>query len=101
MGIAPVPGDIVIAARRQLTIFWGACIVILALGVVVACSNQPTMAGKAGSAVFFGFFIALCAFLWWYRNRLRPRIQVTGDEIRYFSRNAIRRACESCGWAFT
>ncbi len=34
--------------------------------------------------VFFGLFIAACAFLWWYRNRLRPRIQVTGDEIRYW-----------------
>jgi hypothetical protein len=142
MRIARVPGDIVIAARPQLTIFWGACIVVLVLGTVVAGGNQPTATGKAEPAVFFGIFIALCAFLWWYRNRLRSRIQVTGDEIRYwyqgrhlqvtlsrqpagaalaviagrylalggsgdrmdiryFSRGAIRRACESCGWTFT
>jgi len=142
MRIARVPGDIVIAARPQLTIFWAACIVILAMGLAVAWGNQPTMSGKAVSAVFFGLFIALCAFLWWYRNRWRPHIQVTGDEIRYwhqgrhlqftlshqpagaalaviqgrylalsgsgdridiryFSRRAIRRACESRGWTFT
>ena len=82
--IARVPGDIVIAARRQLTIFWGACAAILALGLVVAWLNQPTVAGKATAAGFFGFFIAMCAFLWWRRNRLRPRIQVTGEEIRFW-----------------
>jgi hypothetical protein len=38
--IARVPGDVVIAARHQLTIFWGACIAVLALGIIVAWSNQ-------------------------------------------------------------
>jgi hypothetical protein len=84
MGIVRVPGDIVIAARHKQTIFWGACIAVLALGLVVAWGNQPTTSGKAESAVFFGLFIALCAFLWWYQNRWRSRIQVTSDEIRYW-----------------
>jgi hypothetical protein len=148
MGIVRVPGDIVITARRKRTIFWAVCIAILGLGLIVAWGNQPTTSGKAQAAVFFGLFIALCAFLWWYQNRRRSRIQVTSDEIRYwyqgrdlqftlsrepaaatelagtglaviegryltaggsgdrmdiryFSRPAVRRACESRGWSFT
>lgn len=139
----PVPGDIVIAARRKRTIFWGVCIAVLALGLVVSWGSQPTTSGKAEAAVFFGLFIALCGFLWWYQNRRRSRIQVTSDEIRYwyqgrhlqftltreplaaaelaviegryltaggsgdrmdiryFSRPAVQRACESRGWSFT
>ena len=83
-GIARVPGDVVIAARYQLTIFWGACAAVLALGLIVAWGNQPAMTGKIEAAAFLGFFIALIVFLWWHRNRLRPRIQVTSDEIRYW-----------------
>lgn len=142
-GIARVPGDIVIAARRRRTIFWGVCVLVLALGLVVSWGAQPTTSGKVTAAIFFGLFIALCAFLWWYQNRWRARIQVTSDEIRYwyhgrrlqftltrqpaaaaelaliegrylvvggsgdrmdiryFSRSAVRRACESCGWSFS
>jgi hypothetical protein len=76
MSIVRVPGDIVITARRKRTIFWAVCIAVLALGLIVAWGNQPTTSGKAQAAVFFGLFIALCAFLWWYQNRLRSRIQV-------------------------
>ncbi|HEY6786574.1 MAG TPA: hypothetical protein VI365_04610 [Trebonia sp.] len=143
MRIVRVPGDIVITARRKRTIFWGVCIAVLALGLVVSWGSQPTTSGKAEAAVFFGLFIALCAFLWWYQNRRRSRIQVTSDEIRYgyqgrhlqvtlsrepaataelavvegrylalrgsgdrmdiryFSRPAVQRACESRGWSFT
>jgi hypothetical protein len=54
--IARVPGDVVIAARHQLTIFWGACIAVLALGLIVAWSNQPAMTGKIEGAAFLGFF---------------------------------------------
>ncbi|MCW2931430.1 MAG: hypothetical protein JWM19_2392 [Actinomycetia bacterium] len=139
----PVPGDIVIAARRKRTIFWGVCAFFLALGLVAAWSAQPTTGGKVTGAVFFAVLIALCAFLWWYQNRRRSRIQVTSDEIRYwyqgrhleftlsrepaaaaelaviegrylalrgsgdrmdiryFSRPAVRRACESRGWSVT
>jgi hypothetical protein len=82
--IARVPGDVVISARRRQTIFWGACAAVLALGLVVAWTSQPTMTGKIEAAVLLGSFIALCAFLWWFRNHLRPRIQVTPDEIRYW-----------------
>ena len=39
------------------------------------------MTGKIEGAAFLGFFIAVIVFLWWYGNRLRPRIQVTSDEI--------------------
>jgi hypothetical protein len=79
-----VSGDVVISARRQQTVFWGVCAAVLVLGLVVAWNSQPTMTGKVQSAVFFPCFIGLCVFLWWYRNRLRSRIQVTPDEIRYW-----------------
>jgi hypothetical protein len=82
--IARVPGDVVISARRQQTIFWGVCAAILASGIVVAWNNQPTVTGKLQGAGFFSFIIALTMFMWWYVNRLRPRIQVTTDEIRYW-----------------
>jgi hypothetical protein len=79
-----VPGDIVIRGRFQQTVMWGAFIVILALGLAESIHAQPTTSGKTAAVVFFGLFIALCALLWWRRNRRRPRLQVTGQEIRYF-----------------
>jgi hypothetical protein len=82
--ITRVSGDAVVSARHQRTIFWGVCAAVLALGLAVAWSSQPTMTGKVQSVVFFSLFIGLCAFLWWYQNRLRSRIQVTPDEIRYW-----------------
>jgi hypothetical protein len=96
-GIKRVPGDIVITAQRRLTLFWGACAVILVLGLVAAWDAQPATAGKAEAAVFFAIFIALCGVTWWYQNRRRPRIQVTPDEIRYWSQGGhltftLRRA---------
>jgi hypothetical protein len=83
-GIDRAPGDIVISARLQQTVMWGAFIAILALGLAVSVSAQPTSTGKAQAWAFFSVFIALCALLWWRRNRRRPRLQVTGEEIRYF-----------------
>jgi hypothetical protein len=54
------------------------CAFILALGLAAAWGAQPTTGGKVTGAVFFAFFIALCGFLWWYQNRQRSRIQLTG-----------------------
>jgi hypothetical protein len=79
-----VPGDIVISARFQQTVMWGAFIVILVLGLVESLYAQPTSTGKTQAGVFFGVFIAVCALLWLRRNRRRPPLQVTGMEIRYF-----------------
>ena len=63
---------------------WGVFIVILVLGLVESLYAQPTSTGKTQAGVFFGVFIALCALLWLRRNRRRPHLQVTGQEIRYF-----------------
>jgi hypothetical protein len=82
--IDQVPGDIVISGHFRQTVMWGAFIVILALGLVVSLSAQPTATGRAQAVVFFAIFIALCVLLWWRRNRRRPRLQVTGQEIRYW-----------------
>jgi hypothetical protein len=79
-----VPGDIVISARFQQTVMWGAFIVILVLGLVESLYAQSTSTGKTQASVFFGVFIAVCALLWLRRNRRRPHLQVTGQEIRYW-----------------
>ena len=79
-----IPGDIVISGRFQQTILWGMFIIILALGLVTALHAQPTTAGKGQSVAFFGAFIIACVLLWWRRNRRRPRLQVTGQEIRFW-----------------
>jgi len=84
-GIKRIRGDIVIAAKRRLTLFWGACAVILLLGLLASWHAQPTTAGKAEAVTFFTFLIGLCVLAWWLQNRRRPRIQVTAGEIRYWS----------------
>lgn len=63
---------------------WGAFIVILVLGLVESLYAQSTSTGKTQASVFFGVFIVLCALLWLRRNRRRPHLQVTGQEIRYW-----------------
>lgn len=63
---------------------WGAFIVILVLGLVESIYAQSTATGKTQASVFFGVFIALCALLWLRRNRRRPHLQVTGQEIRHW-----------------
>lgn len=68
-----------------MTLFWGACAVILVLGLLESWNAQPTTAGKAEAAVFFAVIIALCGLAWWLQNRWRPRIQVTPGEIRYWA----------------
>jgi hypothetical protein len=79
-----VPGDIVIWGRFQQTVLWGAFIVILALGLAESVHAQSTSTGKTQAGVFFAVFIVLCVLLWWRRNRRRPRLQVTDQEIRYW-----------------
>jgi hypothetical protein len=79
-----VPGDIVISGRYQQTVLWAAFIVILAPGLAEAVHAQSTSTGKTQAGIFFGVFIAVCALLWWRRNRRRPRLQMTGPEIRYW-----------------
>jgi hypothetical protein len=79
-----VPGDIVISGRFQQTALWGVFVIILALGLVTSLYAQATSTGKTQAAVFFGVFIAVCALLWWRRNRRRPHLQVSGAEIRYW-----------------
>jgi hypothetical protein len=85
-GIDRVAGDIVISARFQQTVMWGVFIVILVLGLVESLYAQSTTTGKMQASVFFAVFIALCALLWLRGNRRRPRLQVTGQEIRYWDR---------------
>jgi hypothetical protein len=79
-----VPGDIVISARFAQTVVWGAFIVILVLGLIESLYAQSSSTGKTQASVFFGVFIVVCALLWLRRNRRRPRLQVTGHEIRYW-----------------
>src|SRR3954451_18566013 len=81
-----VPGDIVISARFQQTVMWGAFIVILFLGLVESLYAQSTSTGKTQASVFFGVFIALCALLWLLSTRRPPHRQVPGQEIRYWAR---------------
>jgi hypothetical protein len=76
-------GVIVIEQRRRYTVVFGVMIVALALGLAVSETNPYSTAGRIVIAVFFGFFIALCVWLWFAVNRRRNRIEVAGDAIRY------------------
>ncbi|HEY6294561.1 MAG TPA: hypothetical protein VIX15_02770 [Streptosporangiaceae bacterium] len=61
----------------------GVMIAILVLGAVVSETNPYSLGTRIFIVAFFGAFIALCVWIWFWKNSYRNRIEVADDAIRY------------------
>ena len=76
-------GVTVVAQRPRYTVTIGVMIAILVLGAVVSETNPYSLGYRIFIVVFFGAFIALCVWIWFFKNRYRNHIEVADDAIRY------------------
>jgi len=76
-------GVIIVAQRPRYTVTIGIMIAILVLGAVVSETNPYALGTRIFIVVFFGALVALCVWIWFWKNRYRNHIEVADDAIRY------------------